>query len=199
MSILQLRAKKRQQKIILWTIALFLGFGLVASSVAWTIGNNTGTTSTQTNQGIDPAIALEAEVLANPADVNKMYQLAITLFDKGTPEGYLKSAYYLGKILELNSTNVPVMVDRAIALFYIGQVDDAIKQVQEALKIDPNHPKAHFNYGIFLGYGKQNYKEGIAELQKAIALSDPTSPDVQNAKQIISDFEKSLNSGSGKK
>jgi len=193
MSILQLRAKKRQQKIILWTIAVVLGFGLVASSVAWTVGNNAGSSASQTPQVVDPAITLEAEVLANPTDVNKMYQLAITLFDKGTPEGYLKAAYYYGKILELNSTNVPVMVDRAIALYYLGQVDDAIKQVQDALKVDPNHVKAHFNYGIFLGYGKQNYQEGISELQKAIALSDPTSPDAQNAKQLIAEFEKNLN------
>jgi len=193
MSILQLRAKKRQQKIVLWTIAVVLGFGLVASSVAWTVGNNAGSSASQTPQVVDPAITLEAEVLANPTDVNKMYQLAITLFDKNTPEGYLKAAYYLGKILELNSTNVPVMVDRAIALYYLGQVDDAIKQVQEALTVDPNHIKAHFNYGIFLGYGKKNYQEAIAELQKVVSLSDPTSPDAQNAKQLIAELEKNLN------
>jgi len=193
MSILQLRAKKRQQKIILWTVAVVLGLGLIASSVAWTIGNSSNINQNQNNQVIDPALALEAEVLANPTDVNKMYQLAVTLFDKSTPEGYLKAAYYFGKILELNSTNVPVMVDRAIALFYLGQVDDAIKQVEDALKIDPNHVKAHFNYGIFLGYGKEKYQEGIAELEKAIALAGPTSIDAQNAKKIIEEFKKNLN------
>jgi tetratricopeptide (TPR) repeat protein len=54
---------------------------------------------------------------------------------------------------------------------YAGRYDEAVQQAQRALEIDPSFQLAH----IYLGEAytaKQNYQAAIAELQKALAISN---------------------------
>jgi len=60
-------------------------------------------------------------------------------------------------------------VDRAAQLYAQGRFEDAIAELQIALRIDPVNPVAHGNMGaVLLGQGKP--KEAIPWLEKALEL-----------------------------
>ena len=61
--------------------------------------------------------------------------------------------------------------DLAVALSDRGRVDEAIQQVQEALKIAPNDPDNHNNLGRYFAQ-KGQMDEAIAQFQKALEI-DP--------------------------
>lgn len=104
---------------------------------------------------------------------------------------YSKAAEYYKKALEINGKDVNVRTDRAINLYYTGNVDEAIKEVTKAIEISPKFAQAHFNYAIFLG-SKQDYKKAVEELKLAKKL-EPNGTFIQGLEQMLPQFEQQAN------
>ena len=59
-------------------------------------------------------------------------------------------------------------------LYYKRQYDQAIEQMQKTIELDPNYVSVHDALGMVY-VQKSMYKEGIAEIEKALAIS-PDNP-----------------------
>jgi TolB-like protein/Tfp pilus assembly protein PilF len=72
---------------------------------------------------------------------------------------------------ELDPLSYFINTFTGVAYAFAGQFDRAIKEYQMTLTINPNYFFAHNQLGIAY-FGKSMLKEGVAELEKAVDLSD---------------------------
>ncbi len=72
---------------------------------------------------------------------------------------------------ELDPLSSYINTEVALAFSYIGQIDRAIEEYRMTLTINPNYFYAHFMLGIAY-YAKEMVKEAVAEVEKAVDLSD---------------------------
>lgn len=66
------------------------------------------------------------------------------------------AASYYEKSLALNPKNVGPRTDLASCLYYQGDVDGAIAQLEKSLTYDPNHAGTLFNLGMIRWQGKKD-------------------------------------------
>jgi len=59
----------------------------------------------------------------------------------------------------------------ASCLYYHGEVDGALSQLQQALKYDPNNANSLFNLGIVKWKGKNDPAGAIAAWQRLLATN----------------------------
>jgi serine/threonine protein kinase/tetratricopeptide (TPR) repeat protein len=76
---------------------------------------------------------------------------------------------------ELDMLSLPINTHLGWAFYFFRRFDDAIKQLQATLELDPDYILAHFALGQ--AYTQRNkYREAIAELQTAASLSGRLPP-----------------------
>jgi len=80
------------------------------------------------------------------------------------------AAAYYEKALQVEPKNVPVRTIMASCLYYSGDVDGAIAQLQESLKYDPKHAGTLFNLGMIKWKGKMDADGAIAAWNKLLKL-----------------------------
>jgi superkiller protein 3 len=85
---------------------------------------------------------------------------------------------YLTAALALRSDNPGVLVNRARALYYVGELEAAIADLQRAIALAPRYVGAHNNLGTVL-VAQKKLDEAIAAFCKAIAL-DPKDATAHN-------------------
>ncbi len=69
-----------------------------------------------------------------------------------------------------------------MSYYYTNRPDEALKQFENSLRIDPKHTKTLLNQGIVLAFGKQDLNGAAASWQKVVDLA-PNSPEAQAAKR----------------
>ncbi len=119
---------------------------------------------------------------ANPKDVEALIALGnanfdIQRFDKAT-ELYLRA-------LEIEPKNVLVRTDLASCYRNMGDVEQAFKELNQVLSIDPKHENALYNLGVLLLNDKQDPKGAAAAWERLIAAH----PDVAYASDLKKKIE----------
>ena len=162
--------------------ALLLGFPLgyfafgkrFASSTA-TAGPSTPT-SPAPYSGIHPALTVDqmkqmADVQASaliekskaePKNTSLLIQTAAIY--QGAHQ-FQKAADYYRQALNIDEENANARTQMASCLFYSNQVDEALHQLQLALKSDPKNVNALFNLGMIKYKGKNDPTGAIAAWQ----------------------------------
>lgn len=128
---------------------------------------------------------------------NSYYQLGLAYSDinnqAAAAESFAKALEPYGRALEIDPGNVDVRVDRAVAAFWSNNYDEAEREFQTAVEMDPNHAKAHFNYGIFLYLGRNRPAEAISQWQEVVELNPADDPQlVATARMWIAQVEEEL-------
>jgi len=77
------------------------------------------------------------------------------------------STYY-SKALEVDPKNVTTRTELASSLYYSGDVDGALAQLQQALKYKPTDVNALFNLGMIRYKGKDDSAGAIAAWQQLL-------------------------------
>lgn len=96
----------------------------------------------------DEAVAMYRRALAlEPQNIITRLGLATALNAAGA---YDEAIQELDIIIERKPNYVPALVHKGSALAGLDRFDEAEALFREALKIDPNHPEAHFNLGLEL-------------------------------------------------
>lgn len=124
---------------------------------------------------------LEKVLAANPADMQTLLKLANMSHDG---RFFDKAITYYKRYVEKNVKDANARVDLGICYFENGDLDEAQKQMQTALKYDPKHLQAHFNLGI-VNLRARRFEEANAWFKKTIALAPPNSEIGQQAKQFL--------------
>jgi cytochrome c-type biogenesis protein CcmH/NrfG len=78
---------------------------------------------------------------------------------------------YFQKALEVDPKNVPIRTDMASCMYYTGDVDGALAQLNTSLTYDPKHPGTLMNIGIIKWQGKNDVSGAIAAWQTLLKLN----------------------------
>jgi cytochrome c-type biogenesis protein CcmH/NrfG len=81
---------------------------------------------------------------------------------------FKEAASYYGKALQVDPKNVAIRTEMASCLYYNGDVDGAISQLQQALHYDPKDANSLFNLGMMKWRGKQDSKGAVAAWQQLL-------------------------------
>ncbi len=95
------------------------------------------------------------------------------------------AAGYYGKVVQADPKNVAIRTEMASCLYYSGDVDGAISQLQQSLQYDPKDANSLFNLGMIKWQGKQDSKGALAAWQELLKSNPKLSADRRAAVQKL--------------
>jgi cytochrome c-type biogenesis protein CcmH/NrfG len=119
---------------------------------------------------------LLAKLQSDPKNADLLIQVGNIYF---STHQFSEAAGYFGKSLEVKPTNVAIRTQMASSLYYSGDVDGAIKQLQRALADSPKDANSLFNLGMIRWQGKQDNKGALAAWGQLLK----TNPQLEPAKK----------------
>lgn len=87
---------------------------------------------------------------------------------------------YYQKSLAINPKNVGARTDMASCLYYLGDADGALAQLNKSLTYDPKHAGTLINIGIIKWKGKNDVDGAVAVWEKLLQLN----PDFENKAMV---------------
>jgi len=101
------------------------------------------------------------------------------------------AAGYYDKALQINPKNVAIRTEMASCLYYSGDVDGAISELQQALRYDPKDANSLFNLGVIRWQGKQDSQGALAALRELLRSNPQLSADRKaTVQKLIADVQK---------
>jgi cytochrome c-type biogenesis protein CcmH/NrfG len=94
-----------------------------------------------------------------------------------TSHQFKEAAVFYGKAMQADPRNVAVRTKLAASLYRAGDVDGAIAQLNQALKIDPKDANSLFDIGMIKLQGKQDGKGALAAWQQLLKSNPQLSAD----------------------
>jgi len=98
---------------------------------------------------------------------------------------FKEAAGYYDKALQVDPKNVAIRTEMASCLYYNGDVDGAISQLQQSLHYDPKNANSLFNLGMIKWQGKQDGKGALAAWQELLKSNPQLSADRKAAVQKL--------------
>ena len=95
---------------------------------------------------------------------------------KGTHQ-FKDAADYYGKAVKIDPKNVAIRTEMASCMYYSGDVDGAISQLQQSLHYDPKDANSLFNLGMVKWQGKQDSKGALAAWKELLKSNPQISAD----------------------
>jgi len=87
------------------------------------------------------------------------------------------AASYYGKALQVDPKNVAIRTEMASCMYYDGDVDGAIGQLQQSLHYKPDDVISLFNLGMIKWQGKQDSKGALEAWQRLLKSNPGLSPE----------------------
>ncbi len=87
------------------------------------------------------------------------------------------AAVYYGKALQVDPKNVAIRTEMASCMYYDGDVDGAINQLQQSLHYNPKDANSLFNLGMIKWQGKQDNKGAVEAWQQLLKSNPELSPE----------------------
>jgi len=84
---------------------------------------------------------------------------------------FQEAASYFDRALEIDAKNVPARTELASCLYYTGDADGALSQLNQALKYAPNDTNALFNLGMIKYRGKKDPAGAVTAWQKLLKVN----------------------------
>ncbi|HEX8817218.1 MAG TPA: tetratricopeptide repeat protein, partial [Terriglobales bacterium] len=187
-------------------LALGLALGYLFRGSQTQATTASAATSTQTGQtGMPPAMAAQAaQGQGQPPQMPSLEQMKAMALKKAEPliaqlktdpnnadllkqvariyestHQFKDAADYLGKAVAVNPKDVATRGEMASCLYYSGDVDGAIDQLQQALKVDPKDANSLFNLGMIRWKGKNDSKGAVEAWDQLLK----SNPNLENAKK----------------
>jgi cytochrome c-type biogenesis protein CcmH/NrfG len=98
---------------------------------------------------------------------NKDLLLRVAYFYKSAHQ-FKEAAGYFDQSLELDPKDVAVRTEKASCLYYNGDVEGALAELQQSLKLNPKDANSLFNLGMIRLKGKQDPAGAIAAWQELL-------------------------------
>jgi cytochrome c-type biogenesis protein CcmH/NrfG len=142
--------------------------GSMATTVPATTAPQTPSLEDMKRMADKQAEPLLARLKTDPNNSDLLNQIA-TVY-KSTHQ-FKDAATYYQKAIDANPKNVPARTDLATCLYYLGNVDGALAQLQESLRYDPKDATALFNLGMMRLQGKNDPTGAITAWQQLLKLN----------------------------
>jgi cytochrome c-type biogenesis protein CcmH/NrfG len=84
---------------------------------------------------------------------------------------FKEAADYYGKSLAANPKNVTIRNEMASCLYYTGDSDGALKQLERSLKDDPKDANALFNLGMIRWQGKKDASGAVTAWEQLLKMN----------------------------
>jgi cytochrome c-type biogenesis protein CcmH/NrfG len=131
---------------------------------------------------VDQAVApLLATLKTSSNDFNTIVQLANLYYDG---RQYPEAVKYYQLALRSQPTNADLLTDLGTSIWYMGDADGAITELQTALKYRPDHPGTLFNLGVVRWQGKLDPQGAVQAWQELLKLN-PNYPQKQEVEEYI--------------
>jgi len=90
---------------------------------------------------------------------------------------FKEAAGYFDRVLQVDSKNVAVRTQMASCMYYNGDVDGAISQLQRSLRYDPKDANSLFDLGMIKWQAKHDSKGAVAAWQQLLKSNPQLSAD----------------------
>ena len=114
-----------------------------------------------------------AKLKADPENADLLIQAGQIYF---STHQFKEAADYFGKSLEVKPKNVAIRTQLASCLFYGGDADGAIKQLEKATADDPKDANSLFNLGYIRWQGKKDSKGALAAWRQLLKNNPELDP-----------------------
>ena len=125
---------------------------------------------------------LLAQLKKDPNNSQLLNQIG-TLY-KATHQ-FKEAAGYFQKAIEVDPKNVAARTDLASCLFYEGDADGAIQQLQQSLTYDPKDVNSLFNLGMIRLQAKNDPSGAVTAWQQLLKLNPTLTEDKKAAVQKL--------------
>ena len=158
-----------------WVIVVWLGWSLVAAGADPAAGDRGGAGTNATSH-------TGAKVVALPSS-----EPARRLFLEGN-EAFARNdrktaAARYRQVLELEPNNVTALSNLGVTCFHLGQLDEAEKILEKAVRLSPNNSPAHTILGV-VSLNRNRLTDAFAELTWAVSL-DSANAEAHNYLGIV--------------
>jgi len=134
------------------------------------------------------AAPLLEKLKSDPKNSDLIFQIGNIY--KGTHQFKEATGFY-DKALQVNPKNVAIRTEIASCLYYDGDVDGAISQLQQALRYDPKDANSLFNLGMIKWQGKQDGPGALAAWQELLKSNPKLSADRKaTVQKLMADVQK---------
>jgi cytochrome c-type biogenesis protein CcmH/NrfG len=133
---------------------------------------------------------LLAKLKSHPNNAQMLNQVGIVY---RSAHQFGEAEQYFQKSLAVDPKNADVRTDMAACMFYSGDVDGAISQLEQSLKYDPKHAGALMNLGIIKWKSKNDVSGAIAAWQRLLK-SNPDFPQKNEVERLIAEAKQSSKS-----
>jgi cytochrome c-type biogenesis protein CcmH/NrfG len=118
---------------------------------------------------------------ADPKNVDVLNKTGLTY--KATHQ-FKEAIVYFQKALDIDPKNVAIRDDMASCMYFSGDVDGALDQLNKSLTYDPKFPGTLMNIGIIKLQGKNDAKGAIASWETLLKLN-PNFPQKEMIEHLI--------------
>lgn len=145
-----------------------------------------------TGPALSPALeALRKEVEVESPPIKKLLEFAHMALD----EGQIPAAIWAYKlVLAREPKNVEAITHIAVILAQGNHIDDALKRLDEAIRLDPKYVHAHWDRAQILFNAKKDYRAAAAALEAFLKLM-PTGEDAERGRAMLAEARKLAASG----
>ena len=155
-----------------------------ATAPAGMMGNHPKLTIEQMKQMADvQASALVEKIKKDPKNVQLLVQTA-GIYQ--STHQFKEAADYYDRALKLDSKNTAARTQMASCLYYAGDPDGAITQLNQVLKTNPNDVNALFNVGM-IKYRAKSDKAGAIASWELLLKNNPNLDRKSEVEQLIAE------------
>jgi len=133
------------------------------------------------------AAPLLEKVKSDPANSQLLFQVG-NIYN-GTHQ-FKDAITYYDKALKIDPKNVPIRTEMASCMYYTGDVDGAIDQLQQGLHYEPKDANSLFNLGMMKWQGKKDLHGALAAWQELLKTNPQLSADRKaQVQKLIADAQ----------
>jgi|SRR5271166_1491205 len=137
------------------------------------------------------AAPLLEKLRSHPTDATLLGQLGALY---SSAHQFQQSTDYYSKALQADPNNLKLRTQLASSLYYGGDADAALKQLQQVLESDPKNANALFNLGMMKWKGKNDAAGAIATWQELLR-SNPNLDRRSTVEQMIAEAKAQASGG----
>lgn len=131
---------------------------------------------------------LLAKLKTDPNNATLLNQIGIVY---RSAHQFKEAQKYFEQSLQIDPKNADIRADMAACMFYEGDVDGALAQLDKALTYNPKHPGALMNIGLIKWQSKNDVPGAVASWEKLLKLN-PDFPQKAQVQHMISDAQGSV-------